>query len=132
MADVKAEIPRLTLELGYLRLQAGASEDARLFFEAAKALRPADPTPELFLGMTLFAENRFADAEKHYRGALKQHADHPLLSAHLGETLIALRRYGEAEPLLRSVTENKVDAGAAKFATDLLAALKSGIFQRGR
>jgi Flp pilus assembly protein TadD len=128
--DWQADVPRLLLETGYWSLKAGSLAQARTLLQGAEALRPQDPTPKMFLGMVSFAERRFADAERAYRGVLDGHADHDLTRAFLGEALIAQKRWPDAQAVLESVVEANRHEAAVAFASELLGQLKSGLFQR--
>jgi len=128
--EYQEQVPRLILELGYLSMQKGSMQQAQVLFEAAQALRPADPTPALFLGMLQFAQEQFPTAEKVYRQILQQHDGYDLARVYLAESLIAQKRWAEAEPLLTTVTQKKRDEKAVQFADSLLSALRTGIFQR--
>jgi Flp pilus assembly protein TadD len=128
--DWQSDVPRLLLEVGYWSLKTGSFAQARTLLQGAEALRPHDPTPKMFLGMVAFAEKRYAEAERVYRAVLDVHADHDLSRAFLGESLIAQRRWPDAEATLEAVVQANRHEAAVTFASELLAQLKNGLFQR--
>ena len=124
-----AEIPRLLIELGYWALREGRLEESRALLRGASALRPHDPTPEMFLGMTFFAEGRYDEAERTYRAVLDRHAEDDLTRSFLAESLLAQKRWGEAKALLQSVVDANRHEAAVVFARTLGEQVERGLFQ---
>jgi Flp pilus assembly protein TadD len=124
-----AETPRLLLELGYWSLRQGRIDDARVLLSGAEAMRPGDPAPTMFLGMTLFAERRYAEAEGMYRGVLERHPDDDLTRSFLAESLVAQKRWSEAKALLQAVVEANRHEAAVVFARTLGEQVERGLFQ---
>jgi Flp pilus assembly protein TadD len=124
-----AEVPRLLLELGYWSLRQGRVADARVLLRGAEAMRPGDPAPAMFLGMTLFAEGRYADAESSYRALLERHPDDDLTRCFLAEALVAQNRPGEAKSLLQAVVGAQRQEAAVAFARTLGEQVERGLFQ---
>jgi Flp pilus assembly protein TadD len=122
-------VPRLLMELGYLGIRKGRVAEAQVLLKGAQALRPADPTPAMFLGMAHFASGRYSEAERTYRQILEKHDD-DLTRSFLGESLIAQKRWAEAEEALQAVVERNREPTAVTFASELLTQLKRGLFQR--
>jgi Flp pilus assembly protein TadD len=130
MAEAWEEsLPRLLLEMGYWGLQRGALADAEVLLRGAQALRPNDPTPNMFLGLVHFSSRRYGDAEATYRRILEKHED-DLTRAFLGEALIAQKRWDEAKQELETVVKQNLNPSAVTFARELLDTLAKGIFQR--
>lgn len=123
------DAPRLLLELGYWCVQQGQPKDAETLLRGARILRPGNPTAAMFLGMAQFAAGRPAEAEQAYREILETHDD-DLTRAFLAESLLAQKRWAEARKLLEDVAAAKRHPAAVRFAGELLAGLKSGVFQR--
>jgi Flp pilus assembly protein TadD len=124
-----AEVPRLLVELGYWALRQGRVTEARSLLKGAAVLRPQDPAPAMFLGMTLFAEGRYDEAERAYRAVLEHHADDDLTRSFLAEALIAQRRWGEARAVLEAVVSANRHSAAVAFARTLGEQLERGLFQ---
>jgi Flp pilus assembly protein TadD len=124
-----AEVPRLLIELGYWALRQGRLEDSRALLRGAAALRPQDPTPAMFLGMTFFAEGRYDEAERTYRAVLDRHADDDLTRSFLAESLVAQKRWSEAKDLLRAVVDANRHEAAVVFARTLGEQVERGLFQ---
>jgi Flp pilus assembly protein TadD len=124
-----AEIPRLLLELGYWSLRQGRFDEARVLLRGAETLRPADPAPAMFLGMTLFAEGHHTDAERSYRALLERHPDDDLTRCFLAEALLAQKRWGEASALLQVVGAANRNPAAVTFARTLGEQIERGLFQ---
>jgi Flp pilus assembly protein TadD len=122
------ELPRLLLELGYWSLRQGRIEEARCLLRGAEALRPRDPAPAMFLGMTLFAEGRYDEAERTYRAVLDRHDD-DLTRSFLAESLIAQKRLSEAKALLQAVVDANRHEAAVVFARTLGEQVERGLFQ---
>jgi Flp pilus assembly protein TadD len=122
-------VPRLLLELGYWCIRNGQPADAQVLLRGARAWRPSDPTPAMFLGMADFAAGRYPEAERAYRDILEKHDD-DLTRAFLAESLIAQKRWNEATTLLESVVQKDRQPAATTFARELLQQLKNGLFQR--
>jgi len=122
-------LPRLLLEMGYWGLQRGALADAEVLLKGARALRPKDPTPVMFLGLVHFSSRRYAEAESTYRSILEKHED-DLTRTFLAESLIAQKRWDEATQELQTVLKQNLNPSAVTFAGELLETLKKGIFQR--
>jgi Flp pilus assembly protein TadD len=123
-------LPRLLLEMGYFALKRGSLSDAHVLLKGAQALRPKDPTPEMFRGMAHFAAGAYTDAEKCYRGILEAHADDDLTRTFLAESLIAQKRWSDAQTLLAAVIKSDRNPAAAGFALELLNGLARGFLQR--
>ena len=121
--------PRLLLELGYWCIRNGQAADAQVLLRGARAYRPNDPTPAMFLGMADFAAGRYPEAERAYREVLEKHDD-DLTRAFLAESLIAQKRWNEATTLLEGVVQKDRQPAATTFARELLQQLKNGLFQR--
>jgi Flp pilus assembly protein TadD len=124
-----AEVPRLLIELGYWTLREGRLDDSRALLRGAAALRPQDPAPAMFLGMTFFAEGRYGEAERTYRAVLDRHADDDLTRSFLAESLLAQKRWSEAKALLSSVVEANRHEAAVVFARTLAEQVEKGLFQ---
>lgn len=122
------EVPRLLIELGYWALRQGRLEDSRTILRGAAALRPQDPTPAMFLGMTFFAEGRYDEAERTYRAVLDRHADDDLTRSFLAESLVAQRRWSEAKALLKAVVDTNRHEAAVVFARTLGEQVERGLF----
>lgn len=123
------DVSPLLVELGYFCVQQGLTAEAQSLLRGAQVLRPKDPAPGLFLGMSHFASGGYAEAERTYRRVLETHDD-DLTRAFLAETLIAQKRWAESKTLLEEVVKQGRHAAATSFARELLAALERGIFQR--
>jgi Flp pilus assembly protein TadD len=124
-----AEVPRLLVELGYWALRQGRVGEARTLLKGAAVLRPEDPAPAMFLGMTQFAEGHYDEAERAYRAVLDRHADDDLTRAFLAETLIAQKRWSEAKAVLQAVVSANRHSAAVAFARTLGEQLERGLFQ---
>ena len=124
-----AEMPRLLIELGYWSLRQGRMEEARVLLRGASVLRPQDPAPAMFLGMTLFAEGRYDEAERTYRAVLDRHADDDLTRSFLAESLVAQKRWSEAKALLQAVVDANRHQAAVVFARTLGEQVERGLFE---
>ena len=123
------DVPRLLLELGYWGVRRGRIAEAQVLLKGAQALLPDEPGPAMLLGMAHFAAGRYPEAERTYRQILERHDD-DLTRSFLGESLIAQKRWAEAKEALRAVVEGKRHPEAVRFASELLAQLERGLFQR--
>jgi len=123
-------LPRLLLEMGYFALKRGSLSDAHALLKGAQALRPQDPTPNMFRGMAHFAAGDYVEAEKSYRGILEAHAQDDLTRTFLAESLIAQKRWSEAQTILAAVIKSDRHKAAAGFALELLNGLARGYLQR--
>jgi len=108
------DVSPLLVELGYFCVQQGLTAEAQSLLRGAQVLRPKDPAPGLFLGMSHFASGGYAEAERTYRRVLETHDD-DLTRAFLAETLIAQKRWAESKTLLEEVVkrwgrENKLES----------------------
>jgi Flp pilus assembly protein TadD len=126
---VERDVSPLLVELGFFCVQRGMAAEAQSLLKGAQVLRPQDPAPGMFLGMSHFASGGYAEAERTYRGVLEKHDD-DLTRAFLAESLIAQRRWAEAKALLQEVVAHNRHAPAVNFAKELLGALERGIFER--
>jgi tetratricopeptide (TPR) repeat protein len=66
-------------------------------FQALLKLKPADAAGHLNLGIALFNQKKYDDAETHLRTSLKLNSSGPSAHYYLGLTLIAGKQYREAE-----------------------------------
>ena len=81
-------------------LAKGNWDAAQISFEKASFLMPSLWTPHFKQGLVFGAQNKFKQAEKHYREGLKIYPDHPSILANYGATLAVLEKFNEAEPVL--------------------------------
>jgi predicted Zn-dependent protease len=128
--DADGGLARLLLELGYLSLKRGRLPDAEAMLRGARALRPAEPAPGMFLGMVRFADAAYGEAERQYREVLEGHPEDDLTRAFLGEAQVAQRRWAEARETLESVVRAGRHPAATAFAGQLLGELDRGTFQQ--
>jgi len=79
--------------------------------------------------MTLFAEQRYGEAEGTYRGVLARHPDDDLTRSFLAEALVAQKRWSEAKALLQAVVDANRHDAAVVFARTLGEQVERGLFQ---
>lgn len=91
-------------ELGLQYLKLGQMDKAAETFEALLKLKPTDSVAQLNLGIALFNQKKFEDAEQHLRQALKLNG--PTVHYYLGLTLVSLKRYPDAQAELELAIKN--------------------------
>lgn len=74
--------------------------------QALLKLAPDDPHGHLNLGIALYNQKKYADAESHLRQALKSRNTDPAAHYYLGVTLVSLRNYPEAQTELEAAISN--------------------------
>jgi tetratricopeptide (TPR) repeat protein len=102
---VKPDDSRTFVNLGAIRMQAGAAAEAEAAFRQAVALDPTRAETHLALGNYLWAAARPAEAEQAIKKALSIDPQHLLANRMLGVLFIATGRPQEAEQPLKVVAE---------------------------
>jgi len=91
-------------ELGVQYLKLTQWDKAAETFEALLKLKPSDSVGQLNLGIALFNQKKYQDAEQRLRQALKLGGPTP--HYYLGLTLVSLKRYPEAQAELELAIKN--------------------------
>ena len=91
-------------ELGMQYLKLGQMDKAAETFETLLKLKPSDSVAQQNLGIALFNQKKFEDAETHLRQALKLNG--PTAHYYLGLTLVSLKRYPDAQAELELAVKN--------------------------
>jgi uncharacterized protein HemY len=72
-------------------------------------LTPNDSHAHLNLGIALYNQKKFDDAQTHLREAIKLNNADPVAHYYLGMTLVSAKQYGEAEKELEAAVANGGD-----------------------
>lgn len=100
-----AALSELGTQYGKLNEMAKLAET----MEALLKLKPGDPQAHLNLGIALFSQKKFDDAETHLREAVRLANTDAIAHYYLGVTLVSLKEYGEAEKELEAAISNGGD-----------------------
>jgi len=114
------------LESGYVYMDMGRFEDAKVVFSGAAALLPKSEVPHLALGTLEFAQGRHDKALQEYRKAQQLAPKSSLPRAHAGEALLFLSKGYEAVKKLNAAIELEPEGDGAKLAKALLEAKEAG------
>jgi tetratricopeptide (TPR) repeat protein len=98
------------VNLGYVELKRANFEQARRDFERARELNQDIPAPHHALGVLADEEGKGADAERHYRAALKVDPGFAPARANLARLLYARGQYENAREQFQRLVEVEPDA----------------------
>ena len=96
-------------ELGAQYLQLKEMDKLAETMEALLKLTPDDPKAHLNLGIALYNQKKFTEAETHLREAVRLESTDPIAHYYLGMTLISIKNYGGAEKELELAVTNGGD-----------------------
>jgi Tfp pilus assembly protein PilF len=96
-------------ELGTQYLKLNEMTKLQETMETLLKLTPDDPHAHLNLGIALFSQKKFPEAETHLREAVRLAGTDPLAHYYLGVTLVSARNYADAQKELELAISNGAD-----------------------
>ena len=131
MARKLVEIPRdyliLMMEIGYVLLAMQRFEEAFEVFEGVHHLAPNSDVPRIAMGNTYSAQEKFDEAIREYKKALKIVSDSALAHAHLGEAYLMKNDKTKANDFIQKAMDLDPNGKSGAFARQLMDAMEKGL-----
>lgn len=122
MIDVPRDDVVVMLEAGYIYLAMKRFKEARQVFEGICEIAPNHDVPTVALANVFFAQEKYMEAIRTLKGAIKDNPNSAFAHAHLGEAQMFYGKRDEARESLNKASklEPSKDGKAGEFARSIL------------